>query len=107
MGLLWKLKTYHTLSKLNVNRAWTHGNLRESEKMGIIILIAAIALFVSLQIIHSIDDSRIRQHQRATSAENAVNDRELIIASMMNGRVKIEGVHRTVKLCNAAGECND
>ena len=105
MNLLYRLNTYFYLKNRKVNRAWTPGKIRESEKMGIIILLAAIALFIAVQIIHSIDDSRMYQHQRATDAENAVNDRELIIASMMNGRVKIEGVHKTIKVCDYNGTC--
>lgn len=116
MNIFQKLSTYFTILRLSKSHSKAKyafaGRLAESDYYLIVLTIAIIALCIVLKFSNEIDGitsasaesvAKARQIANNAKAEQAKN--ELIIISMLNGKVIKDGVTRSVCLMTSAGDC--
>lgn len=117
MNLLEKLIWYIKLKRKNYRNAFmtAFGNnkLQPLDWYFITLLISMILICLTLHFAESIDNALTESEKRAVEAKNdmqeafkQLHEREYIIAHMLNGHyVRLDGVKRKVKLCDASGDC--
>jgi len=117
MNLLEKLICYINLKRKHVRHAFCtafcNNKLTQGDWYFIILTITLILACVTLHFAESIDNAFTESEKRAQTALklklNAfkqLQEREYIIAHMLNGNyVRLDGVKRKVKLCDASGDC--
>lgn len=117
MNLLEKLICYINLKRKHVRHAFCtafcNNKLTPLDCYFIILVITLILACVTLHFADSINNAFTESEKRAqtalklkTDAFKQLNQREYIIAHMLNGNyVRLDGVKRKVKLCDSAGVC--
>lgn len=112
MSLIQKIFSYIHLRRLGVKNAWTRGPLLAIDYLLILIcvcsLLIAITLYYKVEIDNAFTEKDKRAQQAKTSldlANETINKHEKVIISMLKGRVKVDGITRTVCLMKATGEC--
>ena len=116
MNIFQKLSTYITILRLSKSHSKAKyafaGRLAESDYWLALIIIAIIALATVLTFKHEIDATVSANAQSLAKARQIANQAyadkqksELIIVSMLNGRVVRDGRVKTVCILKASGDC--
>lgn len=112
MNLLQKLQHYYHLRKLNIRNAWIKSPLTDDDYWLITMIVCIILILSVLSYANEIDSMNVSLIQNNQSyAQKVANlshlntKQELIIVSMLQGSVKIDGRIKTMCIINAAGDC--
>jgi len=112
MNLIQKLITYIHLRRNHVRNAWTYSPLVKFDYWliaGILSLIALLA-FISHKHNQDVMYVSIQQEKQLQTLKTALARQnnahlEAVIVSILNGRVKIDGIHRAICVLDVNGEC--
>lgn len=114
MNLYHKLKLYLKLSSLNHRHPSIafDGKLTDGDKYCITFIICIALIAITLHFKREIDGELVSLAQQVNKSasesvkyKTALDKSELIIVSMLNGSVKIDGRLKTICVINAVGEC--
>ncbi len=112
MHLPFKIYNYIRLRNMGVRNAWIKSPLTDDDYWLITMIVCIILILSVLSYANEIDSMNVSLIQNNQSyAQKVANlshlntKQELIIVSMLQGSVKIDGRIKTMCIINAAGDC--